>query len=184
MSTLTAAGSATADRTDESEAAEPPEPAQGGAIELELIDRAGLAQAQRRWLCEQAKRAVRCALEAFGSQQRRSAPASVRLLLLDAQAMARLHSRTHDDPSPTDVVTIPLHEGADEPLDVDIALCLDVAREQAALRNETVERELLLYVVHGLLHALGLDDRDEAQAQRMREAEGRIFRALGLEPVA
>lgn len=181
MSTPTAAAQA-----DESDAAEPPEPAQPDscAIDLELIDRAGLAQAQRRWLCEQAPRAVRAALEVYGPAVQRSRPASVRLCLLDADAMARLHARTHDDPSPTDVVTMPLHTSEDEPLDVDIALCLDVAQEQAALRSETVERELLLYVVHGLLHALGLDDRDAAQAGRMRRAERRIFRALGLEAPA
>ncbi len=181
MSTTTGAAEA-----DESDAAEPPEPAQAsvGPIELELIDRAGLAEERRRWLCEQGRRAVRAALEIYGAAARRSCPASVRLCLLDADAMARLHARTHDDPSPTDVVTMPLHTSEDEPLDVDIALCLDVAREQAALRSETVERELLLYVVHGLLHALGLDDRDEAQAGRMRRAERRIFETLGLEAPA
>ena len=34
--------------------------------------------------------------------------------------------------------------------------------------------------MHGLLHAIGFDDRDEVQARRMHAEEDRILTSLGL----
>jgi len=38
-------------------------------------------------------------------------------------------------------------------------------------------RELRLYVVHGLLHLHGLDDRSEADARRIKTAQEKILAA-------
>ena len=38
-------------------------------------------------------------------------------------------------------------------------------------RGVTAERELLLYVVHGVLHLCGFDDHEEEDRSRMRAAE-------------
>ena len=40
--------------------------------------------------------------------------------------------------------------------------------------------ELLLYVVHGALHLKGYDDRSPPQRKRMRAAERRYLRKLGV----
>lgn len=69
---------------------------------------------------------------------------------------------------------------ADAPLDVDILVCADEAARQAAVRAVPVERELLLYIVHAVLHCLGEDDHDEASAGRMHEREDRILSAIGV----
>ena len=45
-----------------------------------------------------------------------------------------------------------------------------------------LERELLLYVVHGALHLCGLDDHEEADRSSMRAAEGRVMERLGFAP--
>ena len=41
--------------------------------------------------------------------------------------------------------------------------------------------ELVLYVVHGVLHLCGFDDHDPADRARMRDAEARVLEHLGFE---
>ncbi len=65
-------------------------------------------------------------------------------------------------------------------LDADILVCVDEARRQAQARGLEPEREALLYIVHGLLHCLGHDDRDEASAALMHRKEDEVLRAIGV----
>ena len=55
----------------------------------------------------------------------------------------------------------------------------DQAAGEAGRRGHSVQAELALYVTHGLLHHLGLDDATPAQARRMHGLEDRILRELG-----
>lgn len=59
-----------------------------------------------------------------------------------------------------------------------------VASGEMAVRRATEfgwspERELALYLVHGVLHLCGLDDQTTAQRREMRSAEAQVFGALG-----
>jgi rRNA maturation RNase YbeY len=65
-------------------------------------------------------------------------------------------------------------------LDTDILACVDVAARQASIRGYSVEKELLLYIVHGVLHCLGHDDHDEAAAARMHATEDAVLTAIGV----
>ena len=55
----------------------------------------------------------------------------------------------------------------------DVVVCPGVAAEQAASHAGTLDDELALLVVHGVLHVLGHDhaDPDEAELMRARELE-------------
>ncbi|MDG2292752.1 MAG: rRNA maturation RNase YbeY [Phycisphaerales bacterium] len=99
--------------------------------------------------------------------------------IVDDAEMIDLHVRYHDDPTTTDVLTF---EGTSEPmpLEVDIAVCLDEARRQSADRSHDVNSELLLYVVHGLLHCSGHDDHDPESHASMHAEEDRILKAIGV----
>lgn len=103
----------------------------------------------------------------------------VTVRVVDDAAMVDLHSRYHDNPTTTDVLTF---EAAPEPapLEVDIAVCIDEALRQAEQRTHDVNRELLLYVVHGLLHCCGHDDHDPEAHARMHDEEDRILIAIGV----
>jgi len=93
--------------------------------------------------------------------------------------MTALHERHLGLSHTTDVLTFPLHEPG-EPVDVDIAVCIDEARRQAEQRGHPCAQELLLYVIHGLLHCADHDDHDDADARRMHAEEDRILGALGV----
>src|SRR6185369_8183115 len=90
------------------------------------------------------------------------------------EEMAAAHQRFSGVAGTTDVLTFDLTE-AGGALDVDLLVCFDEASRQAASRGHGVERELLLYVVHGVLHCLGHDDHEEAAAARMHAEEDRVL---------
>jgi probable rRNA maturation factor len=108
----------------------------------------------------------------------------VRVRLVDDVEMAAAHERYSGIAGTTDVLTFDLRdpeEAAAEPtrLDVDILACVDEARRQAAGRAHAVERELLLYILHGVLHCLGEDDHDDAAYARMHAREDEVLEAIG-----
>lgn len=102
--------------------------------------------------------------------------------VVDDEAMTRLHRQHCRVDETTDVLTFPASaepdwEGA---IDVDIAVCADEAGRRAAERGYPVARELLLYALHGLLHAAGYDDHEEADYRAMHNEEDRILQAIGV----
>jgi probable rRNA maturation factor len=81
---------------------------------------------------------------------------------------------------PTDVLSFPLDAvGPDEVNEVggvptllgDVVVCPAVAAAQAPRHAGTVDDELALLVVHGVLHVLGLDHAEPDEAARMRARE-------------
>lgn len=108
------------------------------------------------------------------------ATGELRVRVVNDAEMIALHERWSNDPSTTDVLTFDLSEGASartRALDGDLIVCYDEALRRAAGR---VERELLLYVVHGALHCLGYDDRDEVGASAMHEREDEVLERIGV----
>lgn len=155
---------------------DPPSTGPGDAARLEVSgDLSLLAPRLRKWLKDNGLRAVRAAAPQGGE---------VRLRLIGDAEMAALHERYSGIPGTTDVLTFDLR--ADEPgscalpLDVDIVACVDEAARQAGARGIPVERELLLYLLHGALHCLGYDDHDEAGHAAMHAREDEILEAIGV----
>ena len=60
----------------------------------------------------------------------------------------------------------------------ELFVCLDEAVDQARRFHTTWQRELVRYVVHGLLHLLGYDDRNPQARRRMKAAEDAHVRRL------
>lgn len=72
----------------------------------------------------------------------------------------------------TDVITFDL-EGAAE-----LIICPQEARRNARAYKADLHQELVLYVVHGLLHLAGYDDHTEADIKRMRMQEAQILKKV------
>ncbi|WP_082470031.1 rRNA maturation RNase YbeY [Curtobacterium sp. S6] len=78
--------------------------------------------------------------------------------------MERLHLEWMDLPGPTDVMSFPMDElvpgTTEHPAEGslgDIALCASVAARQAQAAGHSLEDELCLLTLHGILHCLGYD---------------------------
>jgi probable rRNA maturation factor len=86
---------------------------------------------------------------------------------------------------PTDVLSFPIDSGddlddADERLVGDIVICPAVAARNARSHAGTYPDELALLLVHGVLHLLGHDHEDDADAGRMEALERSILAELGI----
>lgn len=117
---------------------------------------------------------------------RRVARISARLV--GDEAMDAAHRRYSGVAGTTDVLSFPAHDesdasGAPSPVEVDLIIAVPVAEREAALRGLDPAREILLYAVHGTLHACGhRDDTDEAAALIHAE-EDRVLHSAGIGPV-
>jgi probable rRNA maturation factor len=85
----------------------------------------------------------------------------------------------------TDVISFPLEDldwpagGVNGGLNGEIIASAELAVQQARARNLDPQAELLLYLVHGLLHLMGYDDRTPAAAKRMHEREDGLLEGFG-----
>jgi probable rRNA maturation factor len=75
----------------------------------------------------------------------------------------------------TDVLSFDLSE-AGGGLSGQLIVCGEVAAEQARLRGLHAQQELMLYVVHGLLHLCGYDDQTVRGAAKMHAREEELLR--------
>ena len=114
------------------------------------------------------------ALRACLRLQRRSPTDLMRLreifvLLVSDRRMASLHRQFLQQSGPTDVLTFDHGE---------IFISVETARRNSRVFGTSLGRELRLYIVHGLLHLQGFDDRSEADAREMKKAQEQILRKL------
>jgi probable rRNA maturation factor len=90
----------------------------------------------------------------------------ISVLIVSDRKMASLHGQFMNESGPTDVITFQHGE---------IFISAETARRNARRFGNALVRELRLYVVHGLLHLHGFDDRDKANARKMEIAQWRIL---------
>lgn len=106
------------------------------------------------------------------------------LALVGDRQMSRLHRQFMGIAGPTDVLTFPLdHDARGRPVAGEVVVCVPEARRRVKSLGVPVERELLLYALHGLLHLCGYDDRTDASFRAMHRAEDQILTQLGVGPV-
>ncbi len=105
--------------------------------------------------------------------------ACVTVKIVDDARMRDLHERHRGSACTTDVLTFD-HSDAQGPVEADIVLCLDEAARRAAELGHSIERELVLYALHGVLHCAGFDDRTPEDFEAMHAEEDRILTAVGV----
>ena len=125
---------------------------------------------------EEVARAVATALEHGGRPE-----ALLAVVFVDDAALTELHREHLDDPAATDVITFDLGEESPGPSG-ELYVSVERARSVAERRGVSPARELVLYVVHGVLHLCGYDDASGAERDRMRAAEAAVMARLGYEP--
>lgn len=140
-----------------------------------VLDRTGrLKNADLAGLREQVNRAIGLLTQGQPSG------GSVRVVVVSDDEMAAAHERFSGVAGTTDVLTFDLREGGAGPLDTDILICLDEAERCGAARGHAASRELVLYIVHGILHCLGHDDHEPAAYARMHAREDEVLEAIGV----
>jgi probable rRNA maturation factor len=108
----------------------------------------------------------------------------ISLAFVDNATSQRLNQRylAHDEP--TDVLSFPLSDPSARKLAGELVIGAVVARDEASERGHDVQVELALYVIHGLLHLCGYDDKSPEAEQLMRQRERHYLVKLGLPDIA
>jgi probable rRNA maturation factor len=87
------------------------------------------------------------------------------VVLVSDRRMAELHRRFLQQAGPTDVITFQHGE---------IFVSTETARRQARQFGSSLENELRLYLVHGLLHLRGFDDKDARSSAEMKRTQEKL----------
>lgn len=109
------------------------------------------------------------------------AEGSLSLAVVDDPTIHGLNVRHLAHDYPTDVLSFAL---VDEPprLEGEVIVSADTAITNAADYGWAAADELLLYVIHGVLHLAGHRDKADDEVAAMRAAEERYLRQAGVEP--
>jgi probable rRNA maturation factor len=109
------------------------------------------------------------------------ARAEISLALVDNATLHELNRRFLGHDEPTDVLAFTLERTGDR-LEGEVVVSTDMAAATAPAYGWSAADELLLYVIHGALHLVGLDDRTPADLEAMRRRERDHLARFGLEP--
>ena len=90
----------------------------------------------------------------------------VEVNLVSDEVIAQIHDEFMNDPSPTDVITF--HHG-------EIFISLDTAAREGENFGHGIEKETLLYLIHGLLHLNGHEDKVPEQRAAMKKIQEEIL---------
>lgn len=118
------------------------------------------------------KRAVTEVLSREGKDARLS------IAFVDNNEIKKLNKRYFDSDEVTDVISFPLSNNKNF-LSGEIIVSVETAVDTAGERSISIEGEIILYIVHGILHLLGYDDDNERDAGIMHEEELKILKVLG-----
>lgn len=138
-------------------------------IEVEIEDAAWTAA-----LPEAAAVVERAAAAALGSVE-----GDVVVLLTGDAAVQALNARFRGKDRPTNVLSFPAAESAAPHLG-DLVLAYGVCAAEAEAQGKTLSDHLSHLTVHGVLHLLGRDHEDEAEAEEMEGEERSILASLGV----
>lgn len=116
--------------------------------------------------------------------------AELSITLVDDDEMATWNSRALGKGGPTDVLAFPVEpfRPGDVPTSVpdgppiligDVVIAPDYVRRQADQYGIGVDDEIALMVAHGILHLLGYDHQDDADAELMENRERDILASQG-----
>ena len=75
--------------------------------------------------------------------------------------------------APTDVIAFSYSQD-----NADIAISLDSAKRNARIFKSSLKKEILLYIIHGILHLTGYNDTAPKEKKRMFEKQEEIFTKL------
>lgn len=114
--------------------------------------------------------AARAALE--------GAPGTLTVLLADDARLRALNQEFRGVDAPTNVLAFPM--GAPDDALGDLAVAFETVAREAEEQGKPFVHHLQHLVVHGVLHLLGNDHQDDAEAERMEAAERRILAGLGV----
>ncbi len=129
-----------------------------------------------------ARKAARATVTAAGPK----GAVEVSVALTSDSAVRKLNGLYRGKDKPTNVLSFPaglsardLPRGASLPLG-DVAVAYGTCAREAKIEGKSLKSHLSHLMVHGVLHLLGYDHEDDADAEIMERLERRILARLGI----
>jgi len=111
----------------------------------------------------------------------------ISVLFTDDKFIRSLNNKYRGIDKPTDVLSFSLQEGAVKSPEIekdkllgDIIISVETAQRQADTLNHSMEKELTVLLIHGLLHLTGYDHQEDKDYKIMREKESEILKIFAL----
>ncbi len=104
--------------------------------------------------------------------------ANLSFAFVDNNEIKKLNKRYFDSDEVTDVIAFPLSNHKNV-ISGEIIVSVETAVDTAGKGRINIEGEILLYVVHGLLHLLGYSDDTREDSKIMHDMESKILKDLG-----
>ena len=101
----------------------------------------------------------------------------VDIAIVASRHIATLNRQYLQHSGATDVISFDLSAPGGG-LIAQIIVCADAAVREARLRRIGPQRELMLYIVHGLLHVIGYDDTTPKAAEKMYARQEELLDAF------
>lgn len=139
-------------------------------IDIEVEDDAWVAA------LPDAERLARAAAEAVLAHENEAGGLVV--LLTDDASVQALNAQFRDKDAPTNVLSFPAAPNPEDHLG-DVALAFGVCAREAQAQGKTLAHHMQHLVAHGVLHLLGYDHMEEAEAETMESLEREILAGLG-----
>jgi len=111
--------------------------------------------------------------------------ADLGILLVGDRSMRRLNRDYRKKNRTTDVLAFPMREGPgpSSALMGDVVISVPTAAQQARQLGRSLDEELTILLIHGILHLCGYDhERNNREARRMRQRERWVLRRMGRIP--
>jgi probable rRNA maturation factor len=133
-------------------------------------------------------RLIERAAHAALKHQNVSPKTNLSIVLTDNRRLRKLNRDYLGIDAPTDVLSFPASEADGSAIDPetgarylgDILISIPYARKSAGQAGHSLEAEVQLLVVHGVLHLLGHDHARPREKSRMWKAQREILESLGL----
>jgi len=104
----------------------------------------------------------------------------VNVSIVDDDNIRRINLKHLGRDNPTDVIAFDYNEREDgQDLSGEVIVSAETALRVSVENSINATAELILYIVHGVLHLRGFDDKDPEDASRMWDEQKLIMKSLG-----
>ncbi len=108
--------------------------------------------------------------------------AELSLLFVNDSHIKRLNRKYRDVDLKTDVLAFSMREGhglpEGSPILGDVVISTETAKREAKKRRIPIQKEILLYLAHGILHLLGYKDETASDKKKMMLKQKEFLEAM------
>ncbi len=100
--------------------------------------------------------------------------------IVDEQEMTQFNEQYRKKKGATNILSFPFDapEGIESQLLGDLLVCAPIIEKQAIQQNKTIEDHWAHMIVHGILHLIGYDHINDAEAEEMEALEVKLLKTI------